>query len=392
MTMETKNNIFQEYLSEYLKATKEHKGEILDLVCTVTKHHRKAAVRKFRVLQLNDPAKQERRGRRTYYDHGVTAALETVWEAAGEICGLLLRAVVGEYVAILERDKLWKHSDLVTGKLLAMSTGTMKRRVGAFMKARRTRHGLSATSPSHLKSIIPVFFGSWEEKPPGHGQLDTVVHSGDSLLGDMAYTLNYTDVAIYWIIARAQWNKGQEATLDNMKVIEEKLPWNWLEGHPDSGSEFINWVAKGWFDEAGILLSRSRPGKKNDNCYVEERNGHVVRKYLGYTRIDCREVVIVMNALYDVLCPYLNHFVPTRRTKEKVRDGAKYRRTYEKAQTAYRRAMLHPAIPESVKERLHAEHLTLNPLLMKKEIDRLIAKIFTMQKHCGGPGNSGKAR
>lgn len=386
--METKNNIFQEYLSEYLKATKERKGGILDLVCTVTKLHRKAAVRKFGALQRKDSGTSEGRGRKTYYDHGVTAALETVWQAAGEICGELLHAVVGEYVAILERDKLWKHGDLVTGKLLAMSTGTMKRRVGAFMKARRTRHGLSATSPSHLKSIIPVFFGSWGDKPPGHGQLDTVVHCGDSLLGDMAYTLNYTDVAVYWIIARAQWNKGQEATLENMKVVRERLPWTWLEGHPDSGSEFINWQAKGWFDDAQILLSRSRAGKKNDNCYVEERNGHVIRKFLGYTRIDCRAAVPIMNELYDVLCPYLNHFVPTRRTMEKVRDGATYKRTYEKAQTAYRRAILHPAIPEAVKERLRAEHATLNPLLMKKEIDRLISKIFDIQKRCGGPRDS----
>lgn len=390
--METKNNIFQEYLAEYLKADKERKGVILDLVCTMTKIHRKAAVRKFRHLQLADSAKQEGRGRKTYYDHGVNAALETVWEASGEICGELLHPVVGEYVTICQRDKLWKHGDEVTGKLLAMSAATMKRRVRTFMKARRTRHGLSATSPSQLKSIIPVFFGSWSEKPPGHGQLDTVVHCGDSLLGDMAYTLNYTDVATYWIIPRAQWNKGQEATLENMKIVRERLPWPWLEGHPDSGSEFINWLAKDWFDEAHILLSRSRPGKKNDNCYVEERNGHVIRKYLGYTRIDCREAVEVMNELYDVLGPYLNHFVPSRRTMEKVREGSKYKRTYEKAQTAYQRALAHPEISEEVKARLRAEHATLNPLLMKKEIDRLKSKIFDMQKRCGGPENSGKGR
>lgn len=390
MTMETKNEIFQEYLREYLKATKERKGEILDLVCTVTKLHRKAAIRKFRVLQLKDSTTPERRGRRIYYGHDVTAALETVWEAASELCGELLHTVIAEYVTVLKRDKLWKHRDESTGKLLAMSAITVKRRVGTFMKARRTKHGLSSTSPSHLKSIIPVFSGPWNDKPPGHGQLDTVVHSGNSLLGDMAYTVNYTDVATYWIIPRAQWNKGQEVTLTNMKIIKEQLPFPWLEGHPDSGSEFINWIAKEWFDDAKILLTRSRPGKKNDNCYVEERNGHVIRKFLGYTRIDCREAVSVMNELYDVLAPYLNHFVPSRRTREKVRDGAKYKRKYEVAQTAYQRVLAHASIAEDVKERLKKEHAARNPLLMKREIDRLISKIFDIQKRCGGPGNSGK--
>jgi hypothetical protein len=388
--MATKNEIFERYKTEYFAASRARKGEILVIVCDTTRMHRKAATRKFRVLQLSDPAKQEGRGRKTYYDHGVGAALELIWTAASELCAELLHPVVGEYISILERDNLWNHSGVVTGKLLAMSVGTMKRRVGTFMKARRTQHGLSTTSPSHLKAIIPMFSGPWSDKPPGHGQLDTVVHSGDSLLGDMAYTLNYTDVATYWIVARAQWNKGQEVTLENMKELRVRMPFPWLEGHPDSGSEFINWLAKDWFEKEDILLTRSRPGKKNDNCYVEERNGHVIRKFLGYTRIDCCESVAVMNELYDALCPYLNHFVPSRRTKAKVRDGAKYKRTYEVAQTAYQRVLAHTSVSEDVKARLREEHATLNPLLMKKEIDRLITKIFVTQKCCGDPENSRK--
>ena len=117
-----------------------------------------------------------------------------------------------------------------------------------------------------------------------------------------------------------------------------------------------------------------------------------MRKFLGYTRIDCREAVLVLHELYDVLCAYLNHFVPTRRTKEKVRDGAKYKRKYEKAQTAYRRALLSPNLPLAVKDRLQAEHRKLNPLLMKKEVDRLITKVFATQKRYGGPEHSGKIR
>lgn len=88
-------------------------------------------------------------------------------------------------------------------------------------------------------------------------------------------------------------------------------------GHPDTGSEFINWVAKNWFDAEGIKLTRSEPGKKNDNMCVEERNGHVVRKYLGYLRYDVPEIVPMMNELYQELALYLNHFMPVRRTIEK---------------------------------------------------------------------------
>lgn len=115
--------------------------------------------------------------------------------------------------------------------------------------------------------------------------------------------------------------------------------------------------------------------------YVEERNGHVVRKYVGYVRFDRPLVVPVMNEMYDVLALYLNHFQAVRRTETKERVGAKYKRTYEKiAQTPYRRMLEHPAVSEEAKEKLRAEHAELNPLCLKKQIDTLTAKILKLQK------------
>jgi hypothetical protein len=212
MTMKTKTDIFKEHLSEYLKATKERKGAILDHVCFVTKMHRKASVRKFRALQLRDPCKTEQRGRSEYYGPDVTVALKKVWEAGNEVCGELLFPVINEYIDILVRDKLWIHGDDTTSKLRAMKLCTVKRRVGKFIKARGRRNGISATRPSHLKSIIPTFNGPWKDLPPGNGQIDTVIHK-DTLLGDAVYTLNYADSATCLCIPRAQWNKSQEATL-----------------------------------------------------------------------------------------------------------------------------------------------------------------------------------
>ena len=128
--------------------------------------------------------------------------------------------------------------------------------------------------------------------PPGHKQIDTVAHCGDTLLGDFVYSLSAIDAAAYWTNTRAQWNKGQEATVVSMESIRYALPCKWLSAHPDTGSEFINWQVKGWCDTEGITMSRSEPGKSNDNMYVEERNGHVVRKYFGYRRFDCRTLFL----------------------------------------------------------------------------------------------------
>jgi hypothetical protein len=381
--METKNNIFKEYLTRYLKGTVVEKGKILDHVCFVTEMHRKAAIRKFGALQKRDPLKEEKRGRSVYYTSDVTAALREIWEAGNEVCGELLYPLIPEYITILIRDKMWDHSDEATGKLRAMSLSTTKRRVELFVTAKRRPKGISATRPSQLKHIIPTFNGPWRELPPGHGQIDTVIHN-DSLLGDSVYTLNYTDSATCLCIPRAQWNKGQEATRNSMMAVKDMLPFPWLGAHPDSGSEFINFNIKDWCDREGIVMTRSRANRKNDNMYVEERNGHVIRKMVGYITLDCAEVVNALNNYYDVLTIYLCHFVAVKRMLSKERDGSRYRRVYEKVpQTPYQRILDHPSVSKADKEKLRAEHERLNPLILKKEMEKRLKNVYDIQHRFG---------
>lgn len=373
------------YLREYIKADKARKGAILKNVCETTRMHRKAAIRKFRRLQLKGTSKIERRGRKQIYTPDSIAALKTVWEAASEICGELLYPVIPEYVAILRRDQLWAHRADATEKLLSMSEATVKRRVGKFLKTGNWRKGRSTTKPSDLKEIIPIFTGPWEGLDPGHGQIDTVVHCGHTLLGNMAYTVNYTDVPTAWVSFGAQMNKGQGATRDNLKRIKNKVPFPILGMHPDTGSEFINWHVKNWVDGEGIDFTRSRPNRKDDNAYVEQKNGHVIRRFLGYDRIDCPEAVIVMNRFYDKLELYINHFVPSRKCFEKVRVGSRYRRKYDRAKTPYQRALEHEKIDREIKDGLKQVHEKLNPLLLKREVDKIITVIFELQKRYGDP-------
>ena len=380
--MTTKNNIFEDFFEEYISAGKVRKGEILYHITQTTKiKWRESAVRKFKRMQTRDPAHSEGRGRKVYYGKDVDSALFDVWEAANECCGELLFPMIKEYVSVLQRDTMWEHGDEATSKLLAIGKRTVRRRCEIFRKKHGSGKGKSSTKPSHLKSIIPIFKGPWNNLPPGNGQLDTVAHCGDTLLGDFVFTLNYTDSATYWVIPRAQWNKGAEVTKDSMEKACGMFPVSIVHIHPDTGSEFINYTLKPWCDENKIRMTRSEPGKKNDNMYVEERNGHVVRKYLGYTRFDCREVVDLINEMYDVLALYLNHFQTVRRTLSKERIGAKYVRTYEKiAKTPYTRMVEHPSVSKETKEKLRMEHEQLNPLVLKKKIDTMIAKIMKKQR------------
>lgn len=389
MTMATKNNIFQRYLEEYLKATRQRQGEILDHVCDVTQMHRKAAVRKFRRLQLRHASFVDKRGRPTIYTLDVTAALKAIWEAGGEVCGELLHPTTNEYVDILIRDKMWHHPPRVTALLRQMSEVTMKRRIGKFMKARKSRKGIAATKPSHLKKIVPIFTGPWRNKPPGFGQIDSVRHSS-SASGDAVHTINYLDAAVYLTIPRAQFNLGKRATQESMKSIQGTMPFPWLGAHPDSGKEFLNWFVKEWCDGEKIALSRSRPNRKNDNMYVEERNGHVIRKYVGYLTLDCPQAAAALNEVYAMLTPYLLHFVAVRRMTGKHKVLSKYQRQYEKkAKTPYTRILEHPQVAEEIKNKLRQQHAKLNPLVLQKEIERRVQNVYAVQKRYGNPTRPG---
>ncbi len=385
MTMATILEVFERYLGEYLKADKPRKSEILNSVCESTGLHRKASIRKFRALQFRYPGKSDRRGRPVIYTPDVIFALKEVWQAASEICGELIWAIINEYVTVMKRDGQWHHRSDTTAKLLQMSEGTVKAKVGKFMKARHRHKGLSSTSPSALKNIIPIVVGEWANKPPGYGQIDTVVHCGSSLIGDMVFSVNYTDIATLWHGLAAQWNKGQKATGDSLEKIKSRLPFPLKGMHPDTGSEFINWHLKGLCEQNNIELTRSRPNHKNDNAYVEQKNGHVIRRFMGYTRLDAPETMPLINAMYIILETYLNHFVPSRKCLSKARIGSKYRRTYDRAQTACQRVLAHPTIANKIKLKLKLEHERLNPLNLKQEIDRLTMKIFKIQRQSGNP-------
>jgi hypothetical protein len=383
MTMATKNEIFREFFEEYINADRGRKGEILDHITKTTKMWRESVIRRFKRMQFFEPHSKKKPGRKVYYTKDVDDALYDIWEAGNRACGELLCSIIGEYVSILQRDKMWRHGDEATGKLLSMAKRTVRRRIEKLReKYGDSLRGRSSTKPSHLKSIIPIFKGPWDDLPPGHGQIDTVAHCDDSLSGDFIYTVNYTDTALYWIRPRAQWNKGGEATKESLESIRKKLPMSLLHLHPDTGSEFITWNLKRWCQQEKIEFTRSEPNKKNDNMYVEERNGHVIRKYLGYTRLDCHNLVPLVNELYDVLALYLNHFMPVRRTLKKERIGSKYHRVFEKcARTPYTRALEHPDVLESVKETLKHEHESLNPLVLKQKIDKIIEKIKKKQRN-----------
>jgi transposase InsO family protein len=379
MTMKAIKEVLLEFKHEYWTGTKKEKGQILDTVTKTTKLHRKAAIRAFARICTKRQRDTESRGRPTIYGPDVHAALFAVWEVGAHCCAELLHGEIIVYSDALIKLGQWPYDDLVTGLLRQMSLGEMKRRIGRL----RTKHhlkGRSTTTPSTIKRKVRVYAGPWRQREPGHRQFDTVVHCGDRLQGDMVYTVNGTDTALMWSNQRAQWNKGEVATLASVEYIEKHIPSKTLSRHSDSGSEFLNFYFLDASARAEVNQTRSRSGKKNDNAFIEERNGNIVRKWIGYERYDTEEHVLALNDLYEVLDLYLNHFQAVRRCIKRERVGARYVRRYEKAKTPYARTLAHPLIAEVKKRELRAIHATLNPVTLLQEIAKLKSVLAKINK------------
>lgn len=374
--------IILEKLPAYCAASSPEKTTLITSIVTITGMQRKAVIR-----ALNRKRKRSGRkpppkfGRPRYYTTDCDTALAWVWEQYDYPSAERLHGEITEAIRIFTRDDLWHYSSIVTQQLRAMSLATMKRRVAGMAKQKGLLRGVSTTHSGPLLRSVPVFFGSWAQKGPGHGQVDTVVHSGEKLMGTMAYTVNYIDVATYWQEPVVQLDKTAEATIRSLQTIARRLPWKLRGLHPDSGSEFINELGIAWCKKRKIELTRSRPNKKNDNCYVEQRNLVVVRKYVGYERYDCIEAVTAMNELYETLRLYLNYFQPTFKLRSKVhRKNGGYKRIYDVPMTPYRRVLTRADIDQVTKDTLTQQYETLNPKLLRDRIQALTTKLERAQR------------
>ena len=149
------------------------------------------------------------------------------------------------------------------------------------------------------------------------------------------------------------------------------MPFELLGFDADNGSEFINDQLRRYCEQEKISLTRSRPYRKNDNCFVEQKNYSVVRRHVGYGRYDTEVEVELLNQLYEQLRLYVNFFLPSQKLKEKTRRGSRVQKRYHKARTPYRRVLDCEQIAERYTKKLRAQYQTLNPAELERQIRRL---------------------
>jgi hypothetical protein len=211
---------------------------------------------------------------------------------------------------------------------------------------------------------------SWDTSIPGSFEADLVHHCGSIAAGDYIYTLQLVDIATGWSERVAVLGRSQSAMVRAFKKIQKRLPFPITHLHPDNGGEFFNDHLIRYFGKniTGLSLSRSRPYRKNDNRFVEQKNSTLVRAYIGYDRLDSGAQYVALDALYDKLWVYYNLFQPVLHMVGKEVIAGKLQRQWDRAQTPYGRLKASGILGPERQTELEAIYLGTNPRQLRRDI------------------------
>lgn len=389
--MATRKELIEGVGQRYRTSSGKDKPKILEEFVRLTGYHRKHAIR---VLNCGIAKPAQRRPRERVYDEAVRQALIILWEAADRICSKRLKAAQPLLIVAMERHGHLALDSGVRQRLLAMSTATIDRLLESTRRegfaGRRRRGAIN----SALRKSIPIrTFADWKDVKPGFFEIDFVEHCGGVAEGTFVHSLVLTDVASGWTECVALPAREQTLVIEGFAQVRAELPFSLHGVNSDNDSAFINDTVVDYCRAHALQFTRSRPYRKNDQAWVEQKNGSVVRRLVGYGRLQGREATAALARLYAVTRLYVNFFQPSFKLTSKIREGSRVTKRYSAPATPCERLLASGCLDEAGAAQLRQLFSTLDPVALLHEIrmaqEELAAFAATGSAPSRAPGDGG---
>src|SRR5215211_2379281 len=375
MSFQAKRELLAQLAGRYQTAGHAEKSVILSEFVAATGYTRKYAIR---VLRHPPPVTAAiTRPRAPRYGPPVQAALRVAWEAANGICGKRLVPFLPELVPALERHGHLALTDEIRAALLALSPATADRLLAGARRAAGPR-GITTTKPGALlKQQVPLrTFAGWDDAAPGFVEADLVAHCGPQAAGAFLHTLVLTDVATGWTECLPLLTRSHDAVIGALGQARQLLPFPLLGLDTDNGPEFLNYELLAYCEREGITFTRGRAYRKNDQCFVEQKHGVIVRQLVGYDRFEGADAYRQLGEVYRALRLYVNFFQPSMKLREKRRDGSALHRRYDRAQTPWQRLLASGVLSMEVAARLTGIFQALDPVRLRRQVETLLDALW----------------
>jgi len=375
MTHATRAELANAIRGRYVAAAVKDKRRILEEFIAATGYHEKSAIR---VLNSPpDPKCRQIRQRPSLYDEAVRGALIVLWEASDRVCGKRLKALLPILLPALERNGHLKLDEQIRPKILSMSAATIDRLLRTPKSAMRTKKAPRVV-PEPRRRIKMRTFADWNEPGPGSMEMDLVAHCGEVNRGSYVHSLVLTDIASGWTEAAPIVVREGALVVETLERIRVGLPFALQALDVDNGSEFVNDKLIEYCLSHGIELTRSRPYRKNDQAWIEQKNGAIVRRLLGYRRFEGLAAARAIARLYGASRLFVNFFQPSFKLASKLRDGAKVTKRYHPPQTPCERLLQSDSIPMAAKSKLREISAELDPLKLLEEMRAVQAHLAAL--------------
>jgi hypothetical protein len=377
MSVSERRKYLKLVVPRYAKSRRKERCQLLTEMGEVTGLHRKSLIRLMGLPSLERSSKRTRLKMRRY-DTAVGDVVRIVWESLDYLCAeRLTPALLDTARQLAEWEELTLTSE-VEDKLGTISRATVQRLLQRFQLDTPKLPRRRPQPPNRLLREVPMERISWDTRVPGNFETDLVHHCGPVAAGDYVHTLQLVDIATGWSERVAVLGRSQEAMVRGFRKVQARLPFSIHKLHPDNGSEFFNDHLIRYFGEeiTGLRLSRSRPYRKNDNRFVEQKNSTLVRAYVGYDRLDNGAQCAALNNLYDQLWLYYNLFQPVMHMVSKEAVNGRLRRKHDTAQTPYQRLLSSGILSPEQKSRLAELHANTNPRQLRRDIYQAVEQLW----------------
>ena len=375
MTRAARAELANAIRGRYCAAAGKDKRKILHEFLAATGYHEKSAIR---ILNAPPAVKLVQTRQRTpLYDEAARAALIIMWEASDRVCGKRLKALLPILLPALERNGHLSLHPEIRAKVLSMSASTVDRLLRMPRSASRTKKPPRVV-PEPRRRIKMRTFADWNEPPPGSMEMDLVAHCGPVNRGSYVNSLVLTDIASGWTEAAPIIVREGALVVETLARIREGLPFALRALDVDNGTEFVNERLIEYCLSRGIELTRSRPYRKNDQAWIEQKNGAIVRKLLGYRRFEGLAAARTITRLYGASRLFVNFFQPSFKLAEKHRDGAKVTKRYHPPLTPCERLLQSDRIPDVAKAKLREVAAELDPLKLLEEMRAVQAHLAVL--------------